>query len=72
MAKATEITLTPTELEDLRDTIKFRENVWLRLKQLNSTPHRVTILETKMAVYAWLIGIVVIGIVGLAMRVLAQ
>jgi len=72
MAKATEITLTPQELIDLKDEIKFRENVWLRLKQLNCVPMKVTILETKMVVYAWIIGIVAAGILGLAFRVLAQ
>ena len=45
---AEEIKLTEQELEELKDTIKFRECVILKLKQLNGIPKKVTILETKM------------------------
>jgi len=67
-----EIKLSPQELEELKDTIKFRECVILKLKQLNNVPKKVTILETKMLVYAWLIGVMVAGMLGLAFSVLAK
>lgn len=66
------IELTPEELEELKDDIKFREKVMLQLKQLNGIPQKVIRLETEMKIYAWLIGIITIGILGLAVRVLAR
>jgi len=69
---AEEIKLTPQELEEIKDTIKFRECVILKLKQLNGTPKKVTILETKMALHFWLVGLIVSGIIFLAFRVLAK
>lgn len=74
MAKRTEeeITLSPAELEELKDEIKFRECVILKLKGLKDIPKKVTILETKMVIYAWLIGIIIVGILSLVFRVLAR
>ena len=69
---AEKIELTSQELEDLKDTIKFRECVILKLKELRDVPKKVTILETKMVVYAWLIGVIVIGLLGLAFRILIK
>ncbi len=66
------IELTSEELEDLKDDIKFREKVILQLKQLNGIPQKVIRLETEMKIYAWLIGVITIGILGLAVRVLAR
>lgn len=40
-----EITLTEQELDDLKDTIKFREKVVYQLKQLNNIPKKVWKLE---------------------------
>ena len=39
------ITLTKQELEDIKITIKFREMVVQRLKQLNGLPKKVIQLE---------------------------
>jgi len=50
---AKEIVLTPEELEDLKDEIKFREKVYLKLKQLNGIPEKVWRLETKVSVLMW-------------------
>lgn len=66
------IELSPQELEDIKDTIKFRECVMLKLKALKDIPKKVTVLEIKMVIYAWLIGAIVLGILGLAFRVLAK
>ena len=66
-----EIKLTEQELIEIKDTIKFRECVLLKLKQLNGTPKKVTILETKVGVHHWLIGLIVAGVLSLAWKVLA-
>ena len=39
-----EITLTEEELNEIKDTIKFRTKVCLHLKQLNGIPKKVIIL----------------------------
>ena len=65
-----EITLTPQELEDIKDTIKFRECVMLKLKALNNIPKKVTVLETQMKVYIFLIGAIIIGLFSISWRVL--
>ncbi len=67
-----EIKLTKQELEEIKDTIKFRECVMLKLKQLNNVPKKVLVLETKMIIYAWLIGLIIAGILGLGFRVMAK
>lgn len=67
-----EIKLTPQELDEIKDTIKFRECVLIKLKQLNGTPKKITILETKVALHFWLIALIVTGIGFLAFRVLAK
>lgn len=66
------ITLSPEELEDLKDEIKFRECVMLKLKQLSGVPEKVTILGVMVKIHAWLIGLIVLGILTLAFRVLAR
>lgn len=66
------IELSPQELEDIKDTIKFRECVMLKLIALKDIPKKVAVLETKMVIYAWLIGTVILGILTLAFRVLAR
>ena len=69
---AEKIELTQQELDDLKDTIKFRECVILKLKQLNGIPQKVTVLETKITLHFWLVGLIVSGILVLAFRVLAK
>jgi len=54
-----EITLSKQELDELKDTIKFREKVILKLKQLNGIPDRVKTVETKMLMLLW--GIPIVG-----------
>lgn len=66
------IELNPQELEDIKDTIKFRECVMLKLIALKGIPKKVTVLETKMVIYAWLIGIIIVGMISLVFKVLAK
>lgn len=66
------IELTPQELEELKDEIKFRECVMLKLKALSGVPEKVTVLNVMVKIHAWLIGLIVLGILGLAFRVLAR
>ena len=66
------IELTQQELADLKDDIKFRTKVVMQLKALNGLPHKVTILETKVALHFYLIGLIVSGLGFLAFRVLAR
>ena len=53
-----EVTLTEHELEDLKDTIKFRTKVVMQLKQINGLPDRVKAVETKVLMFMWGIPIV--------------
>lgn len=69
---AEKIELTPQELEDIKDTVKFRECVLLKLKELSGVPKKVTILETKVGVHHYLIGVMIMGVIGLAWRVLMK
>ena len=66
------IELTPQELEDIKDTIKFRECVMLKLNALKGIPIRVTKVETKVLVYGSLVIILIVGVLGLAFRVMAN
>jgi len=66
-----EITLSKQELDELKDTIKFREKVILKLKQLNGIPDRVKTVETKMLMLLWGIPIVG-GIIFTIFRVMAR
>lgn len=69
---AEKIELTPQELEEIKDTIKFRECVILKLKELKGVPKKVTVLETKVGVHHYLIGAMIMGVIGLAWRVLMK
>ena len=66
--KNREIILTPQELEELKDEIKFRERVLLRLKQLNGIPDTVLILKTHVNIQWTLIGILIGTIVALFLK----
>lgn len=66
------IELTKQELDDLKDDIKFRTKVVIELKSLNGIPKKVTVLETKIGLHFWLIGLIVSGIIFLAFKVLAK
>jgi len=66
------IELTQQELDDLKDDIKFRTKVVMQLKALNGTPNRVTILETKVSLHFWLVGLIVSGLLFLTFKVLAR
>ena len=67
-----EITLTKAELEELKDEIRFREKVILKLKQLNGVPQKVWALEVLTKIYGTLILIIIASIVGVALRVWAR
>ena len=63
------IILTPQELEDIKDTIKFREKVCLQLKQLNGIPDKVRSLSTQSK-GQWVILMLILGaIITRAMKV---
>lgn len=47
--------LTPDELEEIKDTIKFREKVILQLKHLNGVPKKVWQLEVQTLIHWGLI-----------------
>ena len=69
---AEEIKLTEQELEELKDTIKFRECVILKLKQLNGIPKEVWTLKVKTNILLTVVCGIVLSILGLAFKVLAQ
>ena len=63
------IVLTPQELEELKDTIKFRERVYLELKMLRGVPNRVLRLGIQVGCQ-WGILLIVLGaIITKAMKV---
>ncbi len=66
------ITLSTEEIEDLKDVIKFRTTVVLKLKALEGIPKKVTELTVHSSIHWVLILLVVGGIVGLAFKVLAK
>ena len=66
------IELSPQELEDIKDTIKFRECVMLKLKALKDIPQKVTVIEPKMVIYVWIMRMIILGILGLAFKVLVR
>lgn len=66
------IELSPQELEDIKYTIKFRECVMLKLKALKDIPEKITVLETKMVIYVWIMRMIILGILGLAFKVLVR
>lgn len=66
------IELSAQELEDIKDTIKFRECVMLKLKALKEIPQKVTVLETKMVIYVWIMRMMILGILSLAFKVLIK
>lgn len=70
--KEKEVTLTTQELEDIKDTIKFRTSVMLNLKQLKGVPDRVTRAEVKLNVQWFLIAGVLVGLMSVVWRVLAK
>lgn len=67
-----EITLTPEELKELKDEIKFREKVCLHLKQLNGIPKKVWQLQVESKIYGVIIIGIIIGITTMALRVWAK
>lgn len=52
------IELTSQEIEEIKDTAKFRECVMLKLKRLTTIPDRVRTVETKVIMLMWGIPIV--------------
>lgn len=70
--KERDIVLTAQELEDIKDTIKFRECVMIKLKQFKGIPDRVTRAEGKINIQWFLIAGVIAGIFSVAWRVLAK
>ena len=50
-----QITLTSEELEEIKDTIKFREKIVLQLKMLNGVPKAVWKLEVQSLIHWFLI-----------------
>ena len=56
------IELTPMELEDLKDEIKFRTYVTITLKGLRGIPEKVNSLEAHRAIHYFLITLLIAGI----------
>jgi len=49
------IELTPQELEEIKDEVKFRTKVIIELKRLNGIPERVNRLEIWHRVFFWVL-----------------
>jgi len=65
------IELTQQELEDLKDTVKFRTMVVLEIKRLSGIPDTVNSLKTQSA-FQWAFIVILIGsIITAAIKVLA-
>lgn len=78
MAPDKEITLTAEELEELKDTIKFRVKVVLQLKALNNIPEKVrdlntgfSLLKMKVSILMWGVPIILF-IFGIVIAVLSK
>ena len=74
-----EIILTPQELEDIKDEVRFRAKTTITLKyltkkvdKLNGLPDRVKTLETHKAIQWWIISGILIAIVSAAVKVLLK
>ncbi len=67
MGKQEKIELTPQELEEIKDTIRFRECVVLKLKQLKGIPDTVNSLKTQSA-FQWAILAIILASI-LAIRI---
>jgi len=63
------IELTPQELEEIKDEIRFREKVTLSLKALNGLPDRVTRTETAIKILVPIVLLILSGLVGLGFMV---
>lgn len=67
-----EITLSPEELEELKDELRFRERVVLQLKHLNGIPKKVWSLEVSGKFQWGILILMIAGIVGTACKVIAN
>lgn len=63
-----DITLTPAELEEIKDEARFREKVVLELKLMRGIPDKVNTLEVWSKVQWGAIFFVVLAIIGKAIR----
>lgn len=68
------IELTQQELEELKDDIKFKTKTTLTLKHvcskldnLNDIPKKMSVLETKVGIQWWFIGVILI-VLGFGVR----
>lgn len=68
MSKEKVIELTQQELEDIKDTIKFRECVLLKLNQLKGIPEKVNSLCIHRGIHWFLLSIILVAIVSIALR----
>ncbi len=68
MAKQETIELTPQELEDIKDTIKFRECVLIKLNRLKGIPDKVNSLCIHRGIHWVLISGILLCFVGIAIR----
>lgn len=72
MKRNNDIILTPEELEELKDDIKFRARVLIELKQLNGIPKKVWQLDVFTKVQGSLLLGIIITIVTMALKVWAK
>ena len=63
MSNEHKIVLTEQELEDIKDTIKFRTKIVLQLKQLNDIPNTVRTLKVWGTIHWFLIGSILLILV---------
>lgn len=60
------IEITPQEIEEIKDTVAFRTKLLYFMKQLEDMPIKVTVLETKVAGNARVLGVLLLSILGIA------
>ena len=72
MTEPKKIKLTPQEIEEIRDEIKFRERVIIELKQLNGIPKKVWQLEVWERVNWIVTSAIFIGLLGIAWSVIGH
>ena len=66
------IELTKEELEEIKDTIKFRTMVALQLKRLNGIPEMVIGLRVKIKTHTWVLRILIGLFIGLVCVLLGR
>ncbi len=72
MSKQPIIELTQQELEDIKDTIKFRECVLLKLNRLKGIPDKVNSLKIQSKFQWTLLLVIISSLLGVAIKRLVE